>query len=390
MLSRFAKRIVQALPAACLRVVDRAARLPSFRQVVGAPPGRKADPGGRLAAGPRAGRAWPRAAGLAAGLAAALAAAPAAAHCGGGRDLLDELAVSDPAAHAAIFAAAEAEPNAEGLFWTVSRDGAPTSWLMGSYHLPHPLIDPAPPGAVAALEQARVMLMEMSPAEMGDMARRVAADPRLVANLDRPPLDQVLPPEAFAAVAEAMQALGLPPERTAAMRPWILMISLATPPCVLAELAGGAGSMDAGLAARAAALGLEVKGMETWDSLLPILQEDEWSRASLDALVLAAREADAGRDMQTTSARLYAQERVWPIWTYGIWRAERTGRDVGADSLRARLFDERNRRFVDAALPELEAGGAFVLAGALHLGGEQGMVELLRREGFTVERAPLR
>ena len=54
------------------------------------------------------------------------------------------------------------------------------------------------------------------------------------------------------------------------------------------------------------------------------------------------------------------------------------------------LFDERNRRFVAAALPELERGGAFVLAGALHLGGDQGMVRLLRGHGFTVERASLR
>ena len=193
-------------------------------------------------------------------------------------------------------------------------------------------------------------------------------------------------PETIRAALE----LGVPPERTAAMRPWILLLSLATPPCALEGLAAGAGSMDVGLARRAAARGLEVKGMETWDTLLPVLQMDEWSRESLDGLVLAAREAARGRDMQTTSARLYAQERVWPIWTFGIWRAERSGRDAGAQEVRELLFDARNRRFVAAALPELERGGAFVLAGALHLGGAQGMVALLREHGFTVERAPLR
>ncbi|MGR3779855.1 MAG: TraB/GumN family protein, partial [Albimonas sp.] len=158
----------------------------------------------------------------------------------------------------------------------------------------------------------------------------------------------------------------------------------------MADLAGGGGAMDLRLAERAARRGLQVKGMETWDTLLPVLQKDEWSAESLDALVLSAREADEGRDMQTTSARLYAEERVWPIWTFGIWRAERAGRDIGAEEVRELLFDERNRRFVAAALPELERGGAFVLAGALHLGGDQGMVRLLRGHGFTVERASLR
>ena len=385
MLSRFAKRIAAAFEvgtAPMERSARGAARLAFPGEVAVGSSGRKAKAAGRLSAGTVS---------LLLGASGALlGAGAAAADCGGGRDLLAELARADPQAHDGIMAAAAAEPNAEGVFWTVRRPGGATSWLMGSYHVPHPMIDPAPPGAVAALGAARVMLMEMSPEEMGRMGRLMAEDPTLVANLERPPLDQALGAEDFQAVAGAMQALGVPPERTAVMRPWIVHLSLATPPCAMSALADGAGTMDAGLAARAAALGLEVKGMETWETLLPVLQKDEWSAESLDSLVLSAREADAGRDMQSTSARLYREERVWPIWTYGLWRAEQSGRDAGAAELRAELFDARNRRFVEAALPELERGGAFVLAGALHLGGEQGMVRLLRERGFTVERAPLR
>lgn len=386
MLSRFAKRIVAALSSGPAPAPGGGPRLRSSGQVVGRCSRRKRQGVGRLAAGGAAGR---RAA-VCTALWAGLWAGPAAADCGGGRDLLAELAESDPHAHAEILAEAAAEPNAEGVFWTVSKPGAPTSWLMGSYHIPHPLIDPAPPGVAAALDAARVMLMEMSPEDMGGMATMIAENPTLVANLDRPPLDQALAPDDFEALAAALAPLGVPREGVAAMRPWILHLMLATPPCAMADLAGGGGAMDLRLAERAARRGLQVKGMETWDTLLPVLQKDEWSAESLDALVLSAREADEGRDMQTTSARLYAEERVWPIWTFGIWRAERAGRDIGAEEVRELLFDERNRRFVAAALPELERGGAFVLAGALHLGGDQGMVRLLRGHGFTVERASLR
>ncbi|MDF2235524.1 TraB/GumN family protein [Albimonas sp. CAU 1670] len=369
MLSRFAKRIFAALSSGDVDDPFRTAR-----DVASGGLRRKARAAGRLAAG----------------ASALLWAGAAAADCGGGRDLLAALAQEDPAAHAEIMAAAAAEPDPDGVFWRVTRPGAAESWLMGSFHIPHPLIDPAPPKAMAALDRARVMLMEMSPEELARFGPMAAADPTLVANVDHPPLDQAMSAEDFAAVAEAMQALGAPPERTAFMRPWIVSLTLATPPCAMAALAAGAEPMDTRIAARAAARGLEVKGMETWEDLLPMLQADEWSEQALRSLANAARDAAEGRDMQTTSARLYAQERVWPLWTWSEWRARQDGLEEAMAEARVELFEKRNLRFVEAAAPELERGGAFVLVGALHLGGEGGMIELLRARGFTVERAALR
>ena len=51
-----------------------------------------------------------------------------------------------------------------------------------------------------------------------------------------------------------------------------------------------------------------------------------------------------------------------------------------------RLVARRNRRMVERMLPGLRQGGVFVAVGALHLPGEEGLVALLRQEGFTVER----
>ncbi len=40
----------------------------------------------------------------------------------------------------------------------------------------------------------------------------------------------------------------------------------------------------------------------------------------------------------------------------------------------------------DRAAPLLKGGGAFMAVGALHLPGREGLVELLRQQGFTVTR----
>ena len=50
------------------------------------------------------------------------------------------------------------------------------------------------------------------------------------------------------------------------------------------------------------------------------------------------------------------------------------------------LLVERNLRMVGRMQPLLAAGNTFVAVGALHLYGEQGILNLLRRAGYRVSR----
>lgn len=385
MLSRFAKRLIQ--------VPDPVSRRARLRPGAGRPDA----PGRQVGSAARPGKAGRRS-GLARFVAPTLAwlglAAGAAADCGGGRDLLAELETSDPAAWRQVMAEAQAEPDAVGVYWRIEAPGAAPSYLLGSYHVPHPLIDQTPAAPMKALAGARAMLMEMAPQEAARLGAILQSDPGLLANLDHPSLKTVMEEQlgagAFDPVEAALTALGLPAGQAAALRPWFVAISLATPSCAMADLAGGAGAMDMRFARRAGELGLPVIGMETWETLLPTLQRDEWSPESLAALELAARDVGRGRDLHTTAARLYVAETVWPIWTFGQWEARRAGLDAGADESRQLLIKDRNLRFVEAATPELRRGGVFVIVGAMHLGGEGGMLELLRARGFEVAREPLR
>ena len=56
--------------------------------------------------------------------------------------------------------------------------------------------------------------------------------------------------------------------------------------------------------------------------------------------------------------------------------------ETSAKIFTERLITSRNHRMVERMLPLLEKGDAFVAVGTLHLAGEQGIINLLRQQGY--------
>lgn len=59
------------------------------------------------------------------------------------------------------------------------------------------------------------------------------------------------------------------------------------------------------------------------------------------------------------------------------------------DLLDSYLLTQRNHDFLQAIQGELAEGGVVIAVGAFHLPGTEGMVELIRGEGYTVTRIPV-
>lgn len=61
--------------------------------------------------------------------------------------------------------------------------------------------------------------------------------------------------------------------------------------------------------------------------------------------------------------------------------------DLTPNSVRSRKYvlDERNNLFLEGMLAQMRTTGLFAGVGAMHLPGENGLVEMLRRKGYTVE-----
>ena len=334
-----------------------------------------------------------RRAAAALGLAGGLSALPAAAGAAcAGVDLLERMAVEDPQTHAAILEAAAAEPNGEGLLWRVTGGGGPPSWLFGTFHSADPRIARVPPRAAAALAAARTVYVEITPAENRKLQQRIQADPALILDASGATLDRLLTREQMKLAGEVAARYGVPYETLRRMRPWFLQVLIALPPCALAVMREGGPVLDIVLAERAASAGKAVKSLETWEEALASMSGQSEQDAVEGLLVALSQAADAENFLRTTE-NLYLQERTMLIWHFGRAAAGEAIDAKTADEAVARFWQtivvDRSARFLAAAAEGYAQGGVFVAVGALHLGGADGMVEMLRDAGYQVERVPL-
>jgi uncharacterized protein YbaP (TraB family) len=280
-------------------------------------------------------------------------------------------------------------PNGKGIFWQVERAGTETSYLFGTFHDTEIAAEPLAPQVQAALAQARVMLVEISAAEMARMQARLASDPGFAVDLNGPGLAARLAPEDRSAAESALARRGLSLALVDRLRPAFLFSILAQPQCALDAMAAGKPVLDAALMARAGTAGIPVLGMESYSDALERI--DALDTPTLDRLLAdALHNLDRVEDFRRTSVELYRRGEMGMLQEFEIWNgAEELGE---AESRRLySVFSEalitgRNRAWMAVMVPELERGGVFAAFGALHLPGTEGVVELLRQRGFTVTR----
>lgn len=312
----------------------------------------------------------------------------AAAQCAG-TDLLAQMAITDPAAHAELFQRAHAVPNAIGKFWRVSRDGAPDSYLFGTFHDTGIARQPLDPVVAQALGAARLMLVEVTEEEQSRMQARIVDDPTFVVDPDRTGFSRQLTAAEREAAERALAGRGVTLQIADKLRPWMLFSLLAVPQCMLREAQQGQPTLDGLLMSDAAERGIPVAGLETYqqaiDSIasVPVVAMDQ---LLLDML----RDMSGEEDARRTAVALYQAAEIAAIWEFSIVSGAETAgiarsREI-FDQLADLLLGTRNRAWMETLVPELKAGGVFAAFGAMHLVGDAGVIELLRAEGFEVTR----
>jgi uncharacterized protein YbaP (TraB family) len=269
--------------------------------------------------------------------------------------------------------AAHAE-DSHHIFWEV-KGAHNTVYLLGSVHMLKPADSALSPEVLRAYQRSRALVMEL---DLND----TNAEALLGSALESATLPEgqtlaaALGPELYAAFSARAKSVELDPEVSAHLQPWFAALLLEQLSLARSGFDANAG-IDMQFTQRALADGKPVIALETmaeqigYFAQLTLDQQRQFLRSTL-------QELDGGEADTATLVR---------AWQHGdTAELERLLREESAQSpeLLRVLTSVRNRRW----LPKIAAllhddHDDLVIVGAMHLIGRDGLVELLKGQGYS-------
>ncbi|HMK81205.1 MAG TPA: TraB/GumN family protein [Xanthobacteraceae bacterium] len=309
------------------------------------------------------------------------AAPPASA----GHDIFTEMKISEPDGYTRIRRAADAVPNTGALLWRIERKGVPTSYLFGTIHSTDERVTTLSPAVTAAFNASRTVALEIveRPAESGEPPLKAL----LAANgfyAGGNGLKDVLTSVEMTALGRTLAAEGIPQNATHLLRPWFAALALAIPVCEKQRAATGLLPLDKRLERDGKAQGKQVVGLETmefqFNAIMGLPEDVQVSFLKATVATLGQRD-----DALEVLHQAYLRRDLAIAMPFTKRIIERAGYDSAAiDVIERDIAIKRNYGMREAARPLLRQGSAFIAVGALHLLGKEGLVALLRADGYSV------
>lgn len=302
-----------------------------------------------------------------------------------GKSMLTDLVAEKPQELAKIEAEAAGTLNGDRLLWKIEKAGVAPSYLFGTMHMTDPRVTTLTPEAQNAFDAAKTIVIETTDVlDKAAMAAALARQPELMMFTDSTTLTSLLSPEDRATLEKGLAERGIPLASVMKMKPWMLAAMVALPACEIARQASGAPVLDVKLAQEAKADGKALKGLETAvDQLgaMASLPMEFHLRGLVDSIKLG----DRIDDVMETMIDLYEREQVAMIMPLINAVTEEAGGDnSGYADFEQTMITARNVTMANHAAPIIDGGAAFIAVGALHLPGPGGVIELLRKAGYTV------
>jgi uncharacterized protein YbaP (TraB family) len=278
---------------------------------------------------------------------------------------------------ALLLALEPASAQTRNFLWKASR-GQSVVYLVGSVHLLSKDYYPLSPALDAAFKECDLLVEELDLGEMEavESQMKILARGMLPAGQS---LDQVVSPATFALVAERVKGLGLPVEPLKRFKPWALSLTLLGLEWQAAGFDAALG-LDKHFYDRAVADRKQVQGLETID--FQISRFDELTMEEQDRMLASTiRELDAEKASVTALANAWKAGDAATVERIVLQELRKEPR------MYQRLLVDRNRDW----MPKIDAlfarpGRSFVVVGAAHLVGPDGLLAMLRARGYTVQQ----
>ena len=263
--------------------------------------------------------------------------------------------------------------NKHMLFRVRGPNGA-TLYLLGSVHLLSQDAAALPPQVDTAFEHAKTVSLETS----FDSVQMRAAELMMRGRFSNgATLRSTLSPSAVPKVDSLLRSYGLTLDQVNGFKPWFVSMLLSQVAMQKMGFQAQFG-VDMQLNARAKAAGKPVLGLESPDFQLGLF--DGLSFADQEQMLVDGTREDDAKVLTTIRD-------AWSVGNTAALDSLLNRRLESAPGLRNALLTSRNRNWVPK-LEQLIKGkdDALVVVGAGHLVGKDGVLELLKAKGYTIEQ----
>ncbi len=277
----------------------------------------------------------------------------------------------------AFFFAPTHAATGKSFMWKASK-GQSAVYLVGSVHALSQDFYPLAPALEDGFKDSDLLVEEVDLAQMMNPSAQMQIMTRGLLKPDQS-LDKILSPSTMALVNKAGSDLGPAMDVLKKFKPWMLAIALQGLELQKAGFDPQLG-LDKHFYDEAQTAGKSVQGLETVDYQLS--RFDEMTNEQQDRML-----ADTIKELETEIASVSTLAGAWR--TGDAPQVERIVlKDLKTDAqMYQRLLVERNRNW----MPKIEAlfarpGRTFVVVGAAHLVGPDGLLQMLKTKGYTIEQ----
>ncbi len=266
----------------------------------------------------------------------------------------------------------------QSFFWKIEKEGAEPSYLLGSMHTGYKDSE-LPLEYVAHLEKSDRLVLEISP-EDEDLMPFVFTMYNLEGTTRK-----ALGETRYQALFKKWGEVGLEPQLIESLNLWAIMMlfEMALPEPLSADF-----GVDFLLTEKARELNKAMHPLEDVSVSIEKFSSIPTDRL-LEAIDIRIEHFDTMQAQISELARRYYEGDTASVLAYAnedqlsAYYSEEA-KAYWDDWFVRQILTERNHLWMPELLPLLEAGNSFITVGALHLFGEEGLLNLLEKEGYEL------
>ncbi|MBN2542778.1 TraB/GumN family protein [bacterium] len=260
------------------------------------------------------------------------------------------------------------EPEALPMLWKI--EGENPSYLLGTFHLPDERILDLPNVVRNRYNEADIYVLEveMDLNAMTELAQYIMLP-------EGKTLKTLMSEELYQRVSDILTEKGQNIEMFNMIKPWVLYSIIAIPPGLEEQ------PMDMALYNEAVEKGKETAGLETVKEQVMIF-DNLTLEEQIQMLEKNVEEYEKFDEILETMISYYLQGDLEGLTNY--MNGELVEEEY--EDLYDNLITKRNHLMVERMQEYLKNGNAFIAVGAGHLGGDDGIIAMLEKQGYKISR----